>query len=74
MIKLKDKIKRWNIIFVAIVITSRIIEKRCFLWFNMYTTTFRMRLQISYFSKSFLKLKQIFNLIKTTKNVQMYLL
>ena len=40
----------------------------------MYTTVFRMRLQISHFLKSFLKLKQIFNLIKMTKNVQMYLL
>ena len=40
----------------------------------MYTTALRMRLQIFHFLKSFLKLKQIFNLIETTKNVQMYLL
>ena len=33
-----------------------------------------MRLQIFYSSKLFLKLKQIFNLIETTKDVQMYLL
>ena len=33
-----------------------------------------MRLQIFHSSKSFLRLKQIFNLIKTTKDVQMYLL
>ena len=33
-----------------------------------------MRLQIFHFLKSFLKLKQIFNLIEMTKNVQMYLL
>ena len=31
-----------------------------------------MRLQISYSLKLFLKLKQIFNLIKTIRNVQMY--
>ena len=33
-----------------------------------------MRLQIFHSLKSFLKLKQIFNLIKITKDVQMYLL
>ena len=33
-----------------------------------------MRLQIFHVLKSFLKLKQIFNLIETMKNVQMYLL
>ena len=33
-----------------------------------------MRLQIFHSLKSFLKLKQIFNLIETTKDVQMYLL
>ena len=38
----------------------------------MYTTTLRMRLQISHFLKLFLKLKQIFNLIKMTRNIQMY--
>ena len=40
----------------------------------MYTTALRMRLQIFHFLKLFLKLKQIFNLIETTKNIQMYLL
>ena len=33
-----------------------------------------MRLQVFHFSKLFLKLKQIFNLIKMMKDVQMYLL
>ena len=33
-----------------------------------------MRLQIFHSSKLFLKLKQIFNLIEITKDVQMYLL
>ena len=35
----------------------------------MYTTALRMRLQIFHSLKSFLKLKQIFNLIETTKDV-----
>ena len=38
----------------------------------MYITTLRIRLQIFYFLKLFLKLKQIFNLIKITRSIQIY--